>query len=34
MTVYTCSPEHASILTCNYEAWNSRLAYSNERLIT
>ena len=34
MTVYTCSPDLASILTCIYEAWNSRLGYRNVRLMT
>ena len=33
MTVYTCSPDLASILTCIYEAWNSRLGYRNVRLM-
>ena len=34
MTVYTCSPDLASILTCIYEAWNSRVGYRNVRLMT
>ena len=34
MTVYTCSPDLASILTCIYEAWNSRLGYRNVQLMT
>ena len=34
MTIYTCSPDLASILTCIYEAWNSRLGYRNVRLMT
>lgn len=34
MTIFTCTADLTSILTCVYEAWNSRLGYRNVRLMT
>ncbi|MCI5648014.1 MAG: TIGR03915 family putative DNA repair protein [Fusicatenibacter sp.] len=33
MTIFTCSPDFESMMTCIYDAWSSRLGHRNIRLM-